>query len=104
MRAHARRQWRGPCWRALHPCRNPRPRFPSSATGPGRRAARLDGGVRREIASRRTRGGAIMPDTAAVAAGANATVALRLAEAFARHGVSLTFGQSLPRSEEHTSE
>src|SRR5215218_6991091 len=33
-----------------------------------------------------------MPDTA----GANATVALRLAEAFARHGVSLTFGQSLP--------
>jgi len=33
-----------------------------------------------------------MPDNA----GANATVALRLAEAFARHGVSLTFGQSLP--------
>jgi acetolactate synthase I/II/III large subunit len=33
-----------------------------------------------------------MPDTA----GANATVALRLAEAFARHGVALTFGQSLP--------
>lgn len=27
---------------------------------------------------------------------ANATVALRLAEAFARHGVTLTFGQSLP--------
>lgn len=27
---------------------------------------------------------------------ANATVALRLAEAFARHGVELTFGQSLP--------
>jgi acetolactate synthase-1/2/3 large subunit len=35
-----------------------------------------------------------MPDTAA--ATANATVALRMAEAFARHGVSLTFGQSLP--------
>jgi acetolactate synthase-1/2/3 large subunit len=35
-----------------------------------------------------------MPDNAATAA--NATVALRLAEAFARHGVSLTFGQSLP--------
>ncbi len=34
-----------------------------------------------------------MPDTAA---GANTTVALRLAEAFARHGVRLTFGQSLP--------
>ncbi len=34
-----------------------------------------------------------MPDNAATA---NATVALRLAEAFARHGVSLTFGQSLP--------
>jgi len=31
-----------------------------------------------------------MPDAA------NATVALRLAEAFARHGVTLTFGQSLP--------
>ena len=37
-----------------------------------------------------------MPDTTATAAGANATVALRLAESFARHGVSLTFGQSLP--------
>src|SRR5215218_4187378 len=34
-----------------------------------------------------------MPDTPAAA---NATVALRLADAFARHGVSLTFGQSLP--------
>ena len=34
-----------------------------------------------------------MPDTAATA---NATVALRMAEAFARHGVALTFGQSLP--------
>ncbi|GAA0571530.1 acetolactate synthase catalytic subunit [Craurococcus roseus] len=34
-----------------------------------------------------------MPDTPAAA---NATVALRLAEAFARHGVSVTFGQSLP--------
>lgn len=33
-----------------------------------------------------------MPDNA----GSNATVALRLAEAFARHGVALTFGQSLP--------
>ncbi len=36
-----------------------------------------------------------MPDTATRIAG-NATVALRLAEAFARHGVTLTFGQSLP--------
>ena len=27
---------------------------------------------------------------------ANATVAFRLAEAFARHGVTTTFGQSLP--------
>ena len=34
-----------------------------------------------------------MPDHASAA---NATVALRLAEAFARHGVTLTFGQSLP--------
>jgi len=34
-----------------------------------------------------------MPDTAQ---GSNATVALRLAEAFRRHGVTLTFGQSLP--------
>ena len=33
-----------------------------------------------------------MPDNATP----NATVALRLAEAFARHGVTLTFGQSLP--------
>lgn len=33
-----------------------------------------------------------MPETAAP----NATVALRLAEAFARHGVTTTFGQSLP--------
>ena len=32
----------------------------------------------------------------AVAAGGNATVALRLAEGFRRHGVTLTFGQSLP--------
>ena len=30
------------------------------------------------------------------APGANANVALRLAEAFARHGVTVTFGQSLP--------
>ncbi len=37
-----------------------------------------------------------MPDTAATRVGGNATVALRLAEAFARHGVTLTFGQSLP--------
>ncbi|MCK8784414.1 acetolactate synthase catalytic subunit [Roseomonas sp. NAR14] len=40
-----------------------------------------------------------MPATAALsptAGSANATVALRLAEAFARHGVTLTFGQSLP--------
>src|SRR6185312_11263932 len=29
-------------------------------------------------------------------AAANANVALRLAEAFARHGVTVTFGQSLP--------
>jgi acetolactate synthase-1/2/3 large subunit len=36
-----------------------------------------------------------MPDTA-TRIGGNATVALRLAEAFARHGVTLTFGQSLP--------
>ncbi|MBL6454153.1 acetolactate synthase catalytic subunit [Belnapia sp. T6] len=35
-----------------------------------------------------------MPDQASPVA--NATVALRLAEAFARHGVTLTFGQSLP--------
>ena len=48
------------------------------------------------LLGRRRRGGAAMPDTAATAAGANATVALRLAEAFARHGVTLTFGQSLP--------
>jgi len=34
--------------------------------------------------------------TAATSAGGNATVALRLAEAFRRHGVTLTFGQSLP--------
>ena len=34
-----------------------------------------------------------MPDAAATA---NATVALRLAEAFRRHGVSITFDQSLP--------
>jgi acetolactate synthase-1/2/3 large subunit len=32
----------------------------------------------------------------AIQAGGNATVALRLAEAFRRHGVTLTFGQSLP--------
>ena len=32
----------------------------------------------------------------ATSAGGNATVALRLAEAFRRHGVTLTFGQSLP--------
>lgn len=32
----------------------------------------------------------------AVTAGGNATVALRLAEGFRRHGVTLTFGQSLP--------
>jgi acetolactate synthase-1/2/3 large subunit len=37
-----------------------------------------------------------MPDTTATRTGGNATVALRLAEAFARHGVTLTFGQSLP--------
>lgn len=37
-----------------------------------------------------------MPDTTATRAGGNATVALRLAEVFARHGVTLTFGQSLP--------
>src|SRR3712207_182683 len=37
--------------------------------------------------------GNVMPDHASAA---NATVALRLAEAFARHGVTLTFGQSLP--------
>lgn len=38
-----------------------------------------------------------MPDAApATTAAANATVALRLAEAFARHGVTTTFGQSLP--------
>lgn len=38
-----------------------------------------------------------MPDAApAATAAANATVALRLAEAFARHGVTTTFGQSLP--------
>ena len=36
-----------------------------------------------------------MPDTHTPVA-ANATVALRLAEAFARHGVVTTFGQSLP--------
>ncbi|PWC28752.1 acetolactate synthase catalytic subunit [Teichococcus aestuarii] len=36
-----------------------------------------------------------MPDSAPSLA-ANATVALRLAEALARHGVTLTFGQSLP--------
>lgn len=35
-----------------------------------------------------------MPDHAGLAT--NATVALRLAEAFRRHGVTLTFGQSLP--------
>ncbi|MBK1660240.1 acetolactate synthase catalytic subunit [Paracraurococcus ruber] len=35
-----------------------------------------------------------MPDAAGPAS--NATVALRLAEAFRRHGVTLTFGQSLP--------
>lgn len=35
-----------------------------------------------------------MPDIAG--SPGNATVALRLAEAFARHGVTLTFGQSLP--------
>ena len=37
-----------------------------------------------------------MTDTTATRTGGNATVALRLAEAFARHGVTLTFGQSLP--------
>ena len=38
-----------------------------------------------------------MPDQAKpMNAPMNATVALRLAEAFARHGVTLTFGQSLP--------
>ncbi|MCO6417122.1 acetolactate synthase catalytic subunit [Siccirubricoccus sp. KC 17139] len=36
-----------------------------------------------------------MPDQAAPGS-SNATVALRLAEAFRRHGVTLTFGQSLP--------
>ncbi|WP_426955068.1 acetolactate synthase catalytic subunit [Muricoccus radiodurans] len=36
-----------------------------------------------------------MPETVAAPA-PNASVALRLAEAFARHGVTLTFGQSLP--------
>ena len=35
-----------------------------------------------------------MPDTGPVIA--NATVAMRLAEAFARHGVTVAFGQSLP--------
>jgi acetolactate synthase-1/2/3 large subunit len=35
-----------------------------------------------------------MPDDGSTIA--NATVALRLAEAFARHGVSVAFGQSLP--------
>src|SRR5690349_14302797 len=37
-----------------------------------------------------------MPDAVAPTSAGNATVALRLAEAFARHGVTLTFGQSLP--------
>jgi acetolactate synthase-1/2/3 large subunit len=37
-----------------------------------------------------------MPDIAQGNAATNATVALRLAEAFRRHGVTLTFGQSLP--------
>lgn len=38
-----------------------------------------------------------MPDTTpGTTASSNATVALRLAEAFRRHGVTLTFGQSLP--------
>ncbi|WP_135466393.1 acetolactate synthase catalytic subunit [Crenalkalicoccus roseus] len=37
-----------------------------------------------------------MPDIAPGNAATNATVALRLAEAFRRHGVTLTFGQSLP--------
>ena len=37
-----------------------------------------------------------MPDSNAIPGALNATVALRLAEAFARHGVTLTFGQSLP--------
>jgi len=37
-----------------------------------------------------------MPDITPGTAASNATVALRLAEAFRRHGVTLTFGQSLP--------
>jgi acetolactate synthase-1/2/3 large subunit len=38
----------------------------------------------------------MMPASRTLAAAGNASVALRLAEAFARHGVTLTFGQSLP--------
>ncbi|MCW3473583.1 acetolactate synthase catalytic subunit [Limobrevibacterium gyesilva] len=39
-----------------------------------------------------------MPDipSAAAGSGVNASVAMRLAEAFARHGVTIAFGQSLP--------
>src|SRR4051812_35909199 len=50
------------------------------------------------LPSRQTPGGNAMPDHAgpSVTASTNATVALRLAEAFRRHGVTLTFGQSLP--------